>query len=48
MPLKRRICHECNGKQYVFRLNIDGEYDCEPCYCLAWGEDMIWIEVKEE
>lgn len=47
MSLKRRVCHECKGKQYVFVQNAYEGFDCEPCICLAWGEDMIWVEVNE-
>ena len=28
MPLKKKVCWECKGRQYVFKQNIDGEFDC--------------------
>ena len=30
-----KICNECKGKKWVFFQNADGEYDCEPCLCIA-------------
>ncbi len=34
MGLKKKVCWECKGRQYVFKQNADGEFDCEPCICL--------------
>lgn len=38
MPLKKKVCWECKGRQYVFKQNADGEFDCEPCMCLIHPE----------
>ena len=44
MGLKKKVCWECKGGQYVFRQNADGEYDCEPCICLVCPREMLTDE----
>ncbi len=35
MGLKKEgMLGNARGRQYVFKQNADGEFDCEPCICL--------------
>ena len=39
--INNKICFEFKGLGSVFIQNADGEYDCEPCLCMAYPEEMI-------
>ena len=45
MSLKRKVCWECKGRQYVFKQNSDGSFSCEACVCLVYPKEMMHDEV---